>query len=73
MRCGDTAVVFVWFQTEVLQESMMMIHDSHRRLVTAHGNLLHVLVSNAVQTGIFLTAPTRAPAPLLPQQKETHL
>lgn len=35
----------LWFQMEVLQESKMMILDSHRRLVTAHGNLFQLLVS----------------------------
>lgn len=44
---GDGAdLVSVWFQMEVLQESKMMILDSHRRLVVAHGNLLQLLVSN---------------------------
>lgn len=44
---GDgTDVVSVWFQIEVLQESKMMILDSHRRLVIAHGDLLQLLVSN---------------------------
>lgn len=45
-RCDDTDVVSVWFKMEVLQESKMMIHDSHRRLVTAHGVLVQLLVSN---------------------------
>ncbi|XP_076614556.1 tubulin-specific chaperone A [Chaetodon auriga] len=30
-------------QMEVLQESKMMIPDCHRRLATAHGNLLQLL------------------------------
>lgn len=42
----DTDAALVWFQTEVLQESKMMIHDSHRRLVAAHGALVQLLVSN---------------------------
>lgn len=40
-----TDVVSVWFQNEVLQESKMMILDSHRRLVVAHGELQQFLVS----------------------------
>lgn len=42
-----TDVVSIWFQNEVLQESKMMILDSHRRLVVAHGELQQFLVSNS--------------------------
>lgn len=45
-RFDDTDVVSVSFKMEVLQESKMMIHDSHRRLVAAHGVLVQLLVSN---------------------------
>lgn len=40
-----TDVASIWFQNEVLQESKMMILDSHRRLVVAHGELQQFLVS----------------------------
>uniref|UniRef100_H3BZZ9 Tubulin-specific chaperone A n=1 Tax=Tetraodon nigroviridis TaxID=99883 RepID=H3BZZ9_TETNG len=33
--------------SEVLQESKMMIHDSHRRLVAAHGALVQLLETEA--------------------------
>ncbi|TNM92170.1 tubulin-specific chaperone A [Takifugu flavidus] len=40
-EAGDEYVIKK--QMEVLQESKMMIHDSHRRLVTAHSALVQIL------------------------------
>lgn len=47
---GDgTDAVSVCFQMEVLQESRMMIPDCHRRLATAHADLLQLLVSTTMR------------------------
>lgn len=43
---SDVVSLSLWFQMEVLQESRMMIPDCHRRLVTAHSDLLQLLVRN---------------------------